>query len=72
MTVSVFFQNVSGPLFILIGARVGLEQVFYNVAENIGFVELCAVVYEPVIDCPIEFPFAVQLSTTNNTAGMTV
>ena len=56
----------------LIGARVGLEQIFYNVAENIGFVDLCAVVYEPVIDCPIEFPFAVQLSTIDNTAGMTV
>ena len=59
-------------IFHLIGARVGLEQVFYHVTENISFVELCAVVYEPVIDCPIEFPFAVQLSTIDNTAGMMV
>ena len=59
-------------IFHLIGARVGLEQVFYHVTENMGFVELCAVVYEPVIDCPIEFPIAVQLSTIDNTAGMTV
>ena len=33
-------------------------------------VELCAVVYEPDINCPIEFPFNISLSTADGTAGM--
>ena len=33
-------------------------------------VELCVVVYEPNINCPIEFPFNVSLSTADGTAGM--
>ena len=52
------------------GARVGLERTFYNVSEGVGVVELCAVVYEPNITCPIEFPFNISLSTANGTAGM--
>ena len=35
-------------------AVVGLERIFYEVSENVGVVELCAVVYQPVnIECPI-------------------
>ena len=52
------------------GATVGLEMTFYNVSEGVGVVELCAVVYEPDITCPIEFPFNVSLSTADGTAGM--
>ena len=52
------------------GARVGLERTFYNVSEGVGVVELCAVVYEPNITCPIEFPFNISLSTADGTAGM--
>ena len=37
--------------------------------EDAGFIELCAVVYSPIIDCPIEFPFNVSLSTRDDTAG---
>ena len=48
----------------------GLEMTFYSVLEGVGMVELCAVVYEPNITCPIEFPFNVSLSTVNGTAGM--
>ena len=33
-------------------------------------VELCAVVYEPNIVCPIEFPFDVRLSTADGAAGI--
>ena len=51
-------------------ARVGLERTFYSVSEDVGVVELCArVLYEPVIECPIAFPFDVRLSTSDNTAG---
>ena len=49
----------------------GLERTFYNVSEGVGVVELCVVVYEPDIICPIEFPFNVRLSTADGTAGMT-
>ena len=48
----------------------GLERTFYSVLERMGMVELCAVVYEPEITCPIEFPFDVRLSTVDGTAGM--
>ena len=32
-------------------------------------VELCAVVFEPDIECPIKFPFSVKLYTDDGTAG---
>ena len=34
-----------------------------------GVIELCAVVFEPEIECPIKFPFDVQLSTADGSAG---
>ena len=64
------------PVFILmlllistIGAVVGLEQTFFRVSEGVGVVELCANVSFPAIDCPIAFPFDVQLSTFDGSAG---
>ena len=48
----------------------GLEKTFYNVSENVGVVEVCAIVYSPTIDCPIEFPFDVGLSTSDGSAGI--
>ena len=43
----------------------------YLVSEDIGVVEICAVVYEPDgnIQCPIDLSFEVQLSTTDDSAG---
>ena len=52
-------------------ARVGFEQTFYPVTDNIGTVEICAVVYEPAIDCPIEFDFNVTFETCDGSAGTT-
>ena len=49
-------------------AVVGLEQIFFRVSENVGLVELCAYVSSPDVDCPIKFPFEVNLSTRNGTA----
>ena len=50
-------------------AVVGLEKTFFRVSEDVGVVELCANVSFPVIDCPIKFPFEVQLSTCDGTAS---
>ena len=47
----------------------GLESTSYSVLEEMGMVEVCAVIYSPVIDCPITFPFDVSLTTTNGRAG---
>ena len=51
------------------GARVGLEQTFFRVMEDVGVIELCAVLLEPDIECPIKFPFDVQLCTADASAG---
>ena len=51
------------------GAVVGLEQTFFRVEENVGFIEVCVNVSFPDIECPIEFPFQVELSTVDGTAG---
>ena len=53
-------------------AVVGLEETFYRVSETDGVVEVCVVVYEPNISCPIEFPFDIMLSTTEGSAGKVV
>ena len=53
----------------LAGARVGFNYKSYKVDEAIGTVEICAVVHEPDIDCPIEFEFSVTLETRDSTAG---
>ena len=50
-------------------AVVGLERTFYQVSENVGVVEVCAVVYSPVIECPIQFSFNLQLTTSDGSAG---
>ena len=51
-------------------AVVGLEETFYRVSEEVGFVEVCAIVYSPSVECPIEFPFSVDFSTSDGTASM--
>ena len=51
-------------------AVVGLERTIHSVSEYVGVLELCAIVYSPSVDCPIEFPFDVSLSTSENTAGI--
>ena len=48
----------------------GLEKTIYSVSENVGVLEVCAIVYSPTIDCPIAFPFDVSLSTSDRTAGI--
>ena len=48
-------------------AVVGLDKTLYQVSGDVGMVEVCAIVYSPMSDCPIEFPFDVRL--TNLTFG---
>ena len=50
-------------------AVVGLERTLYMTTEDVVLVEVCVIVSSPNISCPIEFPFTVNLSTTNGTAG---
>ena len=47
----------------------GLEKTIYSVFEDVGVVEVCAIVYSPNIVCPVAFPFDVSLSTSDRTAG---
>ena len=53
---------------------VGLEKTFLSVVEDVGAVELCAIIYMPdgTVNCPIVFPFTVSLSTSDFTAGKSV
>ena len=46
-------------------AVVGLESTFHQVSEEVGVMEVCAVVYSPndIIPCPINFAFNLSLST---------
>ena len=61
--------------FYCIVAVVSLEETFYSVSEDVGAVELCAVISSPTVDliegfdCPVTFSFEVVLLTYDNTAG---
>ena len=50
-------------------AVVGLDSTFYQVSEDVGVVEVCAIVRSPGIECPIQFPFEVTLTITNGSVG---
>ena len=52
-------------LFSAAVAVVGLDNIVYHDSEGVGVVEVCVVVYSPDIDCPIEFPFNLSLSTSS-------
>ena len=51
---------------------VGLERTFYQISEDVGVVEVCAVAYSQNITCPIEFAFNINLLTTDGSAGIYV
>ena len=46
------------------GSVVCLEKTLYCDIEDVGVVQVCAVVCNPTVDCPLTFPFTVGLSTT--------
>ena len=55
-----------------VSAIVGLERTFYQVSEDVGVVEVCAIVYSPNITCPIQFAFNINLSTSDGSAGIII
>ena len=56
--------------FLIKGAVVGLERTSYQTAEGVGVVEVCVIVYSPSQECPIAFPFIINLSTGDHNAGI--
>ena len=48
---------------------VGLEQTEYQVMEDEHSVKVCATVKNSDTDCAIEFPFQVNVVTTDSSAG---
>ena len=46
-------------------AAVGLERTSYTVSGPVVTVQICALVYSPLMSCPIEFPFTLGLSAAN-------
>ena len=69
---SIFIYNIHNNYTyqIYTVARVGVDPTFGQVMETDGFVEICVVVFEPTITCPIEFDFNVSLSTCDGSAGV--
>ena len=51
-------------------AMVELERAVYEVSEDVGVVEVCAVVSSTSIECSVTVPFEVILSTSDSSAGM--
>ena len=53
----------------------GLESISHNVSEDVGKIEVCAVVYNALVSnpnddlpCPVNLPFDVSLSTIISTS----
>ena len=53
----------------VLDATVGFEKTFYQVNESAETVEICAVVHEPDIECPIQMDFDVTFETRNEAEG---
>ena len=55
--------------FSLADVSVNLERTYYMVSEDVGVVEVCAIVDSPVnVVCPVTFAFDVILNTVGGTA----
>ena len=50
-------------------AVVGLEKTFYRISEYAVQIEVCAIVYSPALDCPINFAFDIGYYTRDDSAG---
>ena len=72
-----FFKSRKQMLYIFISALVvfppeavvGLEKTFYCISEDAVQIEVCAIVYFPVLECPIDFAFAIGYYTRDDSAG---
>ena len=67
-----YIHTLALSLFLSAVTVVGLELTEFSVDEGVGTVEICAIVRQPAgLDCPIDFPFDVELFTEDRTAGIT-
>ena len=49
---------------------VHMESAVYQVSEDVGRVEVCAVIWSPHGDeCPLDFSISVKLHTSEDSAG---
>ena len=61
-------EIVSDDYSIFLVAVVGFEETVYRASEEIGMIDVCVVI-ESDADCPVTFPFEVELSTVAGSAG---
>ena len=54
---------------VLADATVEFESLYYSVDEG-SSVEVCAIVTDPDLPCPIDFPFDIKVEVTASSAGM--
>ena len=54
--------------------EVGLEETFYQVSEDVGAVNVCAVIkfYSSKVNCPVPFSFDINFSTSDGSAGNSI
>ena len=50
-------------------AEVVFERIYYQFSEESEANTVCVRVYTPSVDCPIDFPFSVMLSSVDRSAG---
>ena len=53
---------------IFLVAVVGFEETVYRASEEIGMIDVCVVIKSET-NCPVIFPFEVDLSTVAGSAG---
>ena len=48
-----------------------IESAVYQVSEDVGSVDVCAVIQSPPgVECPVEFSISVTISTSDGSAGI--
>ena len=63
------YNEVYSKSYLFSVAVVSLESVFQEIGEDQGVVEVCVIVSLPDIECPVQFPFTITLSTSDVSAG---
>ena len=60
------------PLFCFKVALLGITRNNINVAEDVGHAPVCVAVETSSMECPLDYPFDVQVRTIDYSAGMNV
>ena len=77
MTVNTFYTLYDSHVVTLcvhishVVITVGLERTLYQVSEDVGAVNVCAIInfYSSNVDCPVPFSFDINLLTGDGSAG---